>query len=356
MRLLLRAAWLVIVLLALIRCAPAAPSPAANAPTVASATAAVTSAAPAAQSGGLVPLKMAYTAISVAVLPIWVAYDQGLFQKNGIDPAMQYVATSPVLTASMLSGEVQIAHAAEEVVLNSDLSGGDVVILASGGDRLLFSLYATSGITNLADLKGKKIGVTNHGSSTDFAARWLLTHNGLQPDKDVALISLGGVPNILQAMQAGAVDAGVVSPPTSFKAQTAGFKELVDFSTLSLPYYQSPVIARKSWVKDNPDTLRKFVKAYVEAVAFIKRNKAETEKIIGKYTKTTDTAELDGTYDGFNNILPQTPSPRADAIQMGLDFVAADHPQAKSADPTQFFDASWVEELDKNGFIASLYK
>ena len=339
-----------IVLFALMGCA----APAATSTTAPPSS--QTTAPPAATSSALVKVNMAYTAISVAVLPMWVAYDEGFFKQNGIDASMQYIATSPVLTAAMLSGEVQIAHAAEEVVLNSDLSGGDVVILASGANRLVFSLYVKPDITSIADLKGKKIGVTAHGSSTDFAARWFLTKNGLKPDQDVALVSIGGVPSILAALEAGGVDAGVVSPPTSFKAQKAGFKELVNFADMALPYYQSPVIARKSWVAANPDTVRKFMKAYVEAVAFIKKNKAATEQIIGKYTKTTDSTELDGTYNEFNRVLPQAPYPTTDAIQTGLGLVALDNPKAQGADPAQFFDPSWVQELDKSGFIAGLYK
>ena len=304
----------------------------------------------------LVKLRVPYTAISVAMSPTWVAYEEGLFKKNGLDVSIDYVATSPVLTAAMLSGEVQIAEAAEDVVITSGLGGSDLEILASGGDRLLFSLYTKPTIKSIQDLKGKTIAVTRRGSSTDFAAHWLLTKNNLVPDKDVAFVNTGGVPDILTAMETGQVDGGVLSPPTTMKAREAGFKELVDISAQDLSFYQAPVVARKSWVSKNPDVVRSFMKAYVEAIAFMKKNKDATKAVIGKYTKTTDNAVLEDSYNAFMKVLPQAPAPQLDAIQVGLDQAAIDNPKAKGADAHQFFDASFVDELVKSGFIAGLYK
>lgn len=349
------AIFLLVIATALIACAPA-PTPTAAPTRAPTAVATAASVPPTATPAPPVKLRVPYTAISVAMLPTWVAYEQGLFTKNGLEVTMDYLATSPLLTAAMLSGEVQIAEAAEEVVITSGLEGSDLVILASGGERLLFSLYTKTDIAKVEDLKGKKIGVTRRGASTDFAARYLLTKFNLKPDQDVALVAIGGVPEILAALQGGAVEGGVVSPPTTIKAKQAGFKELVDISALDLPFYQAPVVARKSWVRDNPETLRKFMKAYVEAIAVIKKDKNVTKKAIGKYTQTTDDAVLEESYNAFVKILPQAPYPRLDAIKVGMDQVALTNPKAKDADPNQFFDARWVEELDKSGYIASLYK
>jgi NitT/TauT family transport system substrate-binding protein len=329
---------------------PAAPSPTvaapANAPTVANA----------APSGGLTALNVAFSAIAVPQLPLWVAYEQGLFKKNGLDVTLTYVSSNPAITAALLSGELQMAQLAEDGVITSGLQGGDLEILAPSSDHLILSLYGKPDLTSVEDLKGKKVGVSQRGSATDFAARWLLSQHGLQPDKDVTLVNIGSVPDILRAITSGAADAGVISPPTTFQAQKAGLKELVDFSTLNLPFYQSAVVARRSWVKDNADAVRRFVQAYVQAIAVIKKDKATAEQVLGKYSKTTDITVLDGSYNAFVKILPQAPIPRADAIQTGLDQAAVTNPNAKTADPNQFFDASWVTELDQNGFIASLYK
>lgn len=363
MKIVLRTIACLSLILVAVACAPApmpvtpTPTPVAAAvPTAAPTKAAATTAPTTAGSSPLTKLRVPYTAISVAMSPTWVALEQGLFKKYGLDVTMDYIATSPVLTAAMLSGEVQIAEAAEDVVITSALGGSDLVIIASGGERLLFSLYSKPSINTLQDLKGKVIAVTRRGSSTDFAAHWLLTKNNLVPDKEVAFVNTGGVPDILTAMQTGQVDAGVLSPPTTIKARQAGFKELVDISAQELTFYQAPVIARKSWIKDNPDTVRKFMSAYVEAVSVIKKDKVKAKAAIGKYTQTTDDAVLEETYNAFVKILPQAPYPKLEAIKVGLDQAALENAKAKDADPNLFFDPRWVEELDKNGFIAGLYK
>ncbi|HEX9077730.1 MAG TPA: ABC transporter substrate-binding protein, partial [Anaerolineae bacterium] len=282
----------------------------------------------------------------------------GLFKKYGLDVTLDYVATSQVLTASMLANEVQIAQLAEDGIITSGLEGADLTILAPSTDHLLFSLYIRpgSGIEKVQDLKGKKVGMTQRNSATDFAARWLISHNGLKPDQDVTLLGMGGVPQILTGLQSGAIDAGVLSPPTTFQADQQGMKELVDYATLDLPFYQSAVVARKSWIKDNPDVVRRFMQAYVEGIAAIKKDKAMAKQVLGKYSKTTDDSVLEQTYKVFVKILPNAPIPTSQAIQVGLDEVAATNPKAKTADPNQFFDPSWVTELDKSGFINSLYK
>jgi ABC-type nitrate/sulfonate/bicarbonate transport system substrate-binding protein len=304
----------------------------------------------------LVKVHLAYSAIAAPQLPLWVAFDQHLFQKYGLDPTLDYISTNPLLTTALISGDVQIAQLAEDGIINSGLQGADLVIIAPSTDHLLFSLFTRPEITKLSELKGKKIGVTTRGSATDFAARWLLSHNGFKPDTDVAIVGVGGVPEILTALSAGSIDGGILSAPTTIKAQQAGLKELVDLSTQDLPFYQSAVTVRKSWLKDNADTMRKFLKAYTEAIAVIKKDKLVAEQVLGKYTQTTDTAVLEGTYNPFVKVLPQVPLPRIDAINVGLDEIAASNSKAVGVDANQFIDPTWVSDLAASGFIAALYK
>ncbi len=341
--------------------APAAPTAAPAPPTSAPSTLAPTAVPPTTASptaSAPIKLHVAYSAIAAPQLPLWVTFEQGLFKKYGLDVTLDYVATSQTLTASMLANEVQIAQLAEDGIITSGLEGADLVILAPSTDHLLFSLFVRpdAGIAKAADLKGKKVGVTQRNSATDFAARWLITHNGLKPDQDVTLLSMGGVPQILTGLASGAIDAGVLSPPTTFAAQKQGMKEVVDYGTLDLPFYQSAVTARKSWIKANPDVVQNFMKAYVEGIAAIKKDKAMAKQVLGKYSKTTDDSVLEQTYNTFVKILPNAPIPTKDALQVGLDEVAATNDKAKTADPNQFFDPSWVTDLDKSGFIAGLYK
>ncbi len=301
-----------------------------------------------------IKLKAPYTAISVAQSPVWVAKEEGLFDKYGLDAELSYVATSTTLTSAMLSGEIQIAAAAEEAVISADLAGADLVMIASGPVRLLFSIYVRPGISSLADLKGKKIGVTRIGSSTDFAARYTLTHNNLAPDRDVAILQLGGVPEILAALRAGQIDAGVLSPPTTFAARKAGLQELVDLAQQDLRFYQGPVVARRSWLKDNREAAMRYLKAYTAAVALMQRDPQKAQSAISKYSQQTDREILSASVIALLKILPVDQTPTIDAVKTGLEQAALTNPKAKDADPNVFIDPSLMRDLIKSGFLNTL--
>ena len=330
---------------------PAAPST----PTTPVASAVAKPAAPAAAGGGaLTPLTIPFTAVSVSNTPIWVPIELGLFKNYGIDAKTEYVSQSPNVTAAMLSGQTPVANQGEDSVINADLEGGDIVIVGSGMNKFLFSMFSSPKLSAVADLKGKKIGISKIGSTTDFVARLVLGRNNLQPEKDVAIVQLGGVPEILAGIQSGAVDAGVLSPPTDSKARQAGLKELVNLNQYDVAYYQAPLAMTKSWLAGHHGLALNVMRGYVAGVVTIHKDKQRTEAIIGKYTKTTDAAVLDDAYKALISALPAIPTPKADAIQTGL--AQSTSPKAKTADPNSFIDASLVDELQKSGFIDSLNK
>ncbi len=301
-----------------------------------------------------IKIKAAYTARSVAQSPVWVAKEQGLFDQYGLDLDLSLIETSTTLTAAMLSNEVQIAASAEEAVISSGLTGADLVMIASGPTRLLFSIYVKAGISNLSDLKGKKLGVTRIGSSTDFAARYVLTHNQLAPDRDVVISQMGGVPQILAGLQAGAIDAGVLSPPTTFAAKKAGMRELVDLSQQDLAFYQGPVVVRKSWLKDNREAALRFLKAYTAAIALMHSDPKKAESAVAKYTQRSDPEILTPSVQAVVKILPVDQTPQLDAVKTGLEQAALTNARARDADPKQFIDPTLMDDLKKSGFISSL--
>ena len=167
-------------------------------------------------------------------------------------------------------------------------------------------------------------------------------------------LQLGGVPEIMAGIQSGAVDAGVLSPPTDSKARQAGLKELVNLAKYDVTYYQAPLAITKSWLAGHHDQALNVVRGYAAGIAFIHRDKEQTKAIIAKYTKTDDQAVLEDAYQALVSALPQAPTPKPDAIQTGLSQSTA--PKAQTADPNSFIDASLVDELQKSGFIDSLYR
>jgi NitT/TauT family transport system substrate-binding protein len=334
--------------------AAASGKPAASGAAAASAKPAASIAAGSAAAGALPKMTIPYNQVSVSQTPLFVAVEQGLFKKYGVDVSTEYMANSPQLVAAMLGGQINMSSAGQDAVVGADLNGGDIVVVATGVDKLIFSIYGTPKIEKLADLKGKKLGITSIGASTDFVGRYVLRQANLQPEKDVAILQMGGQPQMLAGLISGAIDAAVLVPPVTTQAKKQGFKELANLADYNLAFYQGPVDARKSWLQANRAQALNVMKGYIAGIAATYQDKPGTLEAISKYTKVTDAQELDDSYQAILRALPKNPLPKAEAIKTSLEQNTS--PNAKTADPATMVDASLVEELQKSGFIDSLYK
>jgi NitT/TauT family transport system substrate-binding protein len=297
-------------------------------------------------------LTIPYTALTANSLQYWVAYDMGLYKKYGLDVDIEYVATSTTVTAAMLSGQTPVSDNGEDAVISADLGGGDLAIIGAGWNKLLLDIYSTSGIKNPADLKGKRLGVSKQGTVTDFAGRFFLTKNNLVPNKDVTLVQTGGAPQTLTALQSGAIDAGVFGSPNDYQAKTAGYTELANLADYNIAYHTGPLVAKTSWLKSNHEDALNVMRAYLEAVDLVYKDKDKAVAILGKYMKTNDTTLLGDSYTSTLRGLPRMQLPEIDAVKVGLQ--QSELPAAKTADPAQFIDTSVIDELQAGGFFASL--
>ena len=297
-------------------------------------------------------LTIPYTALTANSLQYWVANDMGLYKKYGLDVDIEYVATSTTVTAAMLSGQTPVSDNGEDAVISADLGGGDLAIIGAGWNKLLLDIYSTPGIKDPAQLKGKRLGVSKQGTVTDFAGRYFLTKNNLVPNRDVTLVQTGGAPQTLTALQSGAIDAGVFGSPNDYQAKAAGFSELANLADYNIAYHTGPLVAKKSWLKSHHEDALNILRAYLEAVDIVYKDKSKAVAILGKYMKTSDTKLLDDSYASTLRGLPRMQLPEIDAVKVGLQQSKV--PAAKSADPAQFIDTSLIDELQAGGFFASL--
>ena len=229
-------------------CSPAAaPSPSAPATSgVSPVTAGGTkpeSAAPTAVPRAAV--RIPHSALSLSSLPHWLAYDAGLYEREGLDVTMDYVASSTTLAPALLSGEIGMAYAGQEIVIASGVQGGDMVIMGAGIAKPLFWLSAHPSLRAPEELRGKRLGVTRFGSSSDTVARYYLRTLGLQPDRDVTILQMGGNPEMVAGLHSGAIDAALLSPPSVFQARRNGAVTLADMGDLDYPFYQDAVITTR---------------------------------------------------------------------------------------------------------------
>jgi ABC-type nitrate/sulfonate/bicarbonate transport system substrate-binding protein len=216
------------------------------------------------------------------------------------------------------------------------------------------SLYAKPEITSVADLKGKVMALTVPGATTDFAARVLLQKARLTPGKDVKLLYLKGMIEMLAGINQGNADAAIFTSPTTLKAQHAGLKELVNVTEQNIPMIHAALASTRDYIKSRPDNVRRFLQAYLEGIKIARTDAAYAKQLIGKYTKTSDTNDLEDSYQTFLPAWERLPLVPPAAVQTMLDF--ATHPGAKTAKPESFIDNSILAEIGKSGFVDKLYK
>lgn len=293
-----------------------------------------------------------YAAFSGAFAPLWIAADRNLFTKYGLNVDIRYIAPATA-TQALIGKNLDIINPGGEIV-EAGLNGEPVVYIAGIMSRAVMSIYAKPEIGSVADLKGKVLAVTVPGATTDFAARVLLQQARLTPGKDVKLIYLKGMAEILTGINQGNADAGIFTSPTTLKAQHAGLKELVNVTEQNIPMIHAALASTKEYVKTRRDDARRFLQAYLEGIKIARTDPDYTKQIIGKYTKTTDVADLENSYQTFLPAWERLPLVPAAAVQTMLNF--ATHPGAKTAKPEAFIDNSILAEIGKSGFVDKLYK
>jgi ABC-type nitrate/sulfonate/bicarbonate transport system substrate-binding protein len=306
--------------------------------------------------GEAAPVRVAYSAISGAMAPLWVTQEAGYFRREGLDVELLYIGGGSLLIQSILGGDVQFAYGPSVPVVNAALRGSNLVLIANTGDTLIFSVMTKPEIKEAADLKSKRVGVTRLGGSADLALEFALKRWGLQRGRDLIVLQTGGLPESLAALRSGAVDGAVLSPPNNLLAKKAGLRELVDIGQLGIVFPNTPLSTTRSYIKSNRDALMRFVRAFGEGQHRLRTDKDFSAKVLSKYTKTTDPeilAELYRIY-GVRYTGQQIPYVRPEGIEeilKGIDTKEAR--QAKSAD---FIDNSLLKEVEQTGFFRKLYR
>jgi NitT/TauT family transport system substrate-binding protein len=294
-----------------------------------------------------------YSAISGPHAVLWTAREAGLFEKNGLRAEVAYIRSGTTMSQALLAGELQVAQTGGPAVLQAAVGGADFVLIAVALNTTPIVLMGT--VSKMEELKGKAIGVTRYGSNTDISARFALRKFGLQPDKDVALIQLEDYPGIMGGIASGRIAAGALADPFTEHAAKLGYKEIANIAALGLEFPFVTLTAKKSYVRDNPDVVQRFVRAYTEAIAVYKNKPDVAAKVTEKYTGIKDPAILASTVSFYAPKLARVPYPTAGGVSFILDQIAARDPRAKNVNPETLMDLRFVKQLEDSGFIKGLY-
>lgn len=312
---------------------------------------------PSAAAGAESPVRIAYSAISGNYTALWVAAETGAFREMGLQAETLYVSGGRTLTQALVAGDVQFGFSNGGSAIRATLSGGDMLIVGVAVDRFIFALVSRPDIRTPRDLKGKKLGLIRLGGSTETASRVALERSGLTPNKDVALLQIGGMAQILAALQSRSIDVGILSPPTVWVAEKDGFRDLVDITAMNISYPNPAIVTTGAFARAHPDAVFNFMKAYAVGAKRMKTDEPLTKKILRKYTRMKDPDIIDKLYNLYAlKILQKAPYIEPAVIQSAINDVAATEPRVKSVPPTRFYDDRFVKNLETSGFLKKLYR
>ena len=286
----------------------------------------------------------------------FIARDAGLFKKYDIEPKLVIFDSGSVLAQAAMAGDVKISVTSGPVTIASRTQGGDAIAIASCVNTPPYSIVAAKSITRWDQLKGKRIAMSRFGSGTDTSLRLVLRKFGIDA-KDLTILQLGTQPSRYQALLAGNIDATIISPPLDLMAKKDGFNILVNIPDLGIPYPQQTIETTDRFIREHPETIKNFLKGFIEGVYFAAKNKDQTIKTILKYLKTSsDPAILDATYKNYIQVTDYTAYPNMEGMRNAMDEVALRIPAVKNKKPEDFVNTRFLKELEKEGFFKTLSK
>ena len=293
-----------------------------------------------------------YAATSGPHAVLWLAREAGLFEKNGLRTDIAYIRSGSTMGQALVAGEIQLAQMGGPAALAAGVAGFDVTMVAVALNTTPIVIMGK--VSTMEELKGKAIGVTRYGSNTDISARFAIRKAGLQPEKDVALVQLEDYAGIMGGIQSGRIAAGALADPFTDHAKKLGYKEIADIAALGLEFPFVGIVTKKTFIKEQPDLVQRFVRAYTESIALYKNNRELAKKVTSKYTGIKDPEILNSTVDFYAPKLASVPYPTVGGIRFVLDQVATRDPRAKNFAPENFMDLRFVKQLEESGFIQGL--
>jgi NitT/TauT family transport system substrate-binding protein len=310
-------------------------------------------------SAGAAPLtkiRVGYPSPSASMYPLFVTKDAKLFEKHGLDAELVYVQGVQMVQVHT-AGQLDFTTTSGIVTLQSSVGGSDLILLANSIDRHLMKVMGHPSLSGPADLKGKSIAVTRFGSLTDLALRPVLDKWKLDPNRDVSLVQIGRLSDIVPAIQQKRVAAGMLSFPTTFHAEKLGLKTLYDLSESDLEVPTTTVAVSRAYANKNRDVVLRFLRAYLEGTHQLLTNREMGIKALRRYGGVEDTELLAATYDLFTQkYIKKVPTLTVSAVQNALDIIAESNPKAKNFKPEQVMDTSFLDEIERTGFIRQLWR
>jgi NitT/TauT family transport system substrate-binding protein len=305
-------------------------------------------------------VRVGLSSVSATNGSIWVAEDKGLFRKHGIDVEVIVVGGGGArVVSSLVAGDLHFSVGGGEGSVRSQIRGADTVIAASSLSKGLQRIMARPEIKSYQELKGRRIGITQYGSAAHLVLLLMLKKWNMRTDQ-VQILQVGSSPAMLASLDKGGIDAAVLTLPTFFVAEDRGYRTVGDPITMDIFYLQNTLESTRGFLRKNRDGSLRFMRGYIEGIAYFKKNKSESLDVMRKKLRIQSEQERDNRYleQSYNllaNAYNDIPYPALKSVQTIIDKIAEDEPKAKERDVKSFVDDSFVKELEDTGFTKALY-
>lgn len=301
-------------------------------------------------------IRIGYSGATIPNSMLWVTHEGRLFEKNGIDAEVLYLQTTLGQTA-MIAGEIQMCVYSASLLTPARFQGADVIMLLSFLHKPIYRLVVRPEIRTVADLRGKRMGITRFGTVTDWTTRLLLSRLGLDAEKDVTLVQSGDVPVLVNGLAAGkTIDAAIMQPPYDKKLAAMGLRVLLKMQEMDIVLQQTGLNTTQKFIARNTDIVRRVVKSMIDGIHFMRNNPAVAKRAIGKHMQIKDERDLEDSYQLLRSFIHPKPYPNLEGFKPIFDEAGKRLPAAKTANAKDFVDTRFIEELDKSGYIDGLYK
>ena len=306
----------------------------------------------------LVKVRVGLSSMSATHGAMWVAEEKGIFKKHGIDPEIIVIGGGGSRGISaLISGDIQFVTAAGDAVVSAASSGADVVMIAGILNKGVQRVMARPDLKTPQDLIGKRVGVTRLGAASHLVLLMMLKQWGISPDK-VRILQVESSSAMVVSLEKNGIDAAVLTVPSNFIAEDRGYRTLADLADMEIYYLNMMLDTTRSFLRLHRDQAVRFTKAFVEGIAYFKKNKKESIEVLKKKLRIDAAGEdlLQRSYDLYaSQHYERIPYPSIEGVKTVIEFVARTNPKAKGSDPHAFVDNSVIKEIEASGFIRDLY-
>ena len=298
-------------------------------------------------------LRISYSAVNATQAFLWVAQEKGFFAKHGLEGELLYINSGTMNIAALLGGSVQVAGGGP-VSIEARLRGVKLLILGNPLPWLASNLITHPDIKTIPELAGKFAGISRFGSSTDQGFRYLFRKNGLNVDRDLKMLQMGGDSSRVAALKAGTIQYTFLGAAATDQARALGFRVMATSQQMAIPFPWTSVVVDEAWLAGHRDIAYRYLKCAIESIVYMKRNRTDAERIIGKYMKITDTKLVATEFDFVSSLIPDYPAPTLDGIRLILENFGKEYPEAPRRDPKEFVDGSIIDRLKQERFAENL--